>query len=1015
MFGVFRSGLTWGVGAVTGVASEGWARVLEATAFVSQAGRAVVNGLRNGAERLQEVNAWMAMTIDSFPPGAQIPLKMGGRVLMWIIGFLKSSAFLWITLYMSIIIWIYLAMSMYPLLALEGAPDVFMDLLDALVDITRALWNILAGVWNFVVDVGTPFIPLYNLLMEFMYRGITMMISIFGEMIGSVVTAITKSTTLSSPLLQAHLRAKDAGFDMGWYLNFMVPIMTTACRIAWIVMDIAFMVGEVYVKYMLKIIVTLIGFIVRLLKLMACCQVDTMCCIREFIQLICEMILQNYINKWIMMSHLVCIPMVNVCPFKIIPIIPPPPIACSAKELANKKIECNCLTSFINAKPCKPCVFKCVETGKTMNWVKECPSSPSLRIEVIEQGWCSADPPEGKGAKPRHKHRGGTRSAHLHEHHLDIVEEDCYHTCYKDMRYRRCRDEGLVFRNQTYGRCDGEYIRRRGIPHRHSHPHATFNTQWDTTEQRIRTQGGDDDCRQWFRAYNDTTILSRDARDIMHYDMCILKYAWESPQQHDVINRHVKTFASTVRDWTDPFDDIQNPRLQQSAQAVHDLVKTFGYHFHKALRNHVREYRPGHEQQTRAHDLVSRLNHERLHQSWTTFWTRMDTVHRGTLYDKVFTQMDNHWETVRAAHLERTTRSSVLRSVRIKPRVSVSTRGLFLTNQDSCECHTETFSDGMERSICEVRCSNRKCAIDVYHCEVEKNPGVFSIVWTFIQKVIIALSKGDVGILWDMVTYCWKDRPTSRNPFGYAKTMDAFNGAGGRNPDHFTYCFPQIPPTWDLHLPEMTFDLWTFVLSLCNDVPDGACLCAEYDIDNLFEYDARWFWVFPYYIKARVQNAFVSTQFILTYYITEGTWVDRGWKGFFDLVFPHHFDSSVRNLWGHHASHASVGWLCAFLHLGSLLYVMFWGYFAYMMYVTFFAWLKMIVTDCLSFVTTFGQMAVARCWSPQKIKVEQDLPPTIESPLRLNQAKYRPGLKSLTYRKSTTCSTKCGVVREPTR
>jgi hypothetical protein len=173
--------------------------------------------------------------------------------------------------------------------------------------------------------------------------------------------------------------------------------------------------------------------------------------------------------------------------------------------------------------------------------------------------------------------------------------------------------------------------------------------------------------------------------------------------------------------------------------------------------------------------------------------------------------------------------------------------------------------------------------------------------------------------------------------------------------------------------------------------------------------------VFPYYIKARVQNAFVSTQFILTYYITEGTWVDRGWKGFFDLVFPHHFDSSVRNLWGHHASHASVGWLCAFLHLGSLLYVMFWGYFAYMMYVTFFAWLKMIVTDCLSFVTTFGQMAVARCWSPQKIKVEQDLPPTIESPLRLNQAKYRPGLKSLTYRKSTTCSTKCGVVREPTR
>ena len=181
---------------------------------------------------------------------------------------------------------------------------------------------------------------------------------------------------------------------------------------------------------------------------------------------------------------------------------------------------------------------------------------------------------------------------------------------------------------------------------------------------------------------------------------------------------------------------------------------------------------------------------------------------------------------------------------------------------------------------------------------------------------------------------------------------------------NYVYCFPQIDPLFHPIFHESTFDFYQWSEKLCTAstttaVPEDVCICKAYD-KNVFEYSAKAFWVFPYYIKARIWNAWLSVQWVLTHYLTEGSMFDKTWHGFFDLFFPYITPAWWKELWGKQSIESSEGWVCLFLHTGSLLFTVFWGFTTYLIVTSFFAWCKLVITDIVDVITYIPELLITQ-------------------------------------------------------
>ena len=111
------------------------------------------------------------------------------------------------------------------------------------------------------------------------------------------------------------------------------------------------------------------------------------------------------------------------------------------------------------------------------------------------------------------------------------------------------------------------------------------------------------------------------------------------------------------------------------------------------------------------------------------------------------------------------------------------------------------------------------------------------------------------------------------------------------------------------------------------------------------------FWFFPYYIKARAWNAWLSVQWVLTHYLTENSPLDHTWQAVFTLFVPNITPTWWKKIWADQGFDAAEGWACVFLHMGSLLNACFWTFTAYLLITTFFDWFKMVFSDIVAFGT----------------------------------------------------------------
>jgi hypothetical protein len=529
----------------------------------------------------------------------------------------------------------------------------------------------------------------------------------------------------------------------------------------------------------------------------------------------------------------------------------------------------------------------------------------------------------------------------------------------------------------------------------HAHGRAAsgmFNAGWKQAEADGRAATADDagdptECAAFLRAWEGKDVFADgNLREPVHYAMCTAESSfgmgkeeadasfasqgerpgdrWAAAWEHRV-KRYFLSFGGAGHK-----DESRSQRkLRLILGGVRRLSAKVGYHVQSAARKHVTAWplhhaRPrsaaGPGPHSRVRDFAHHLDTKRIGEHWNDFLAVVDDVHAdGTsAYPAFFTRVEAHHDAMRATfaarRAEHTARAAAraahetVRSAGLTPDW-YRPRGLF--RNDACPCTTVATEGGVDRETCLVRCTqSRDCVTSVDKCD-PPTTGLASL-WQGVQRFVENFEHFHPADVLTAVMGCWSDRPKAMNPFGFqsadAPFLEGQSYADAIDPTKVKYCFPQINPGIDVALPGSTFNFRTWIRAQCAaDVPDGTCLCPHYDTEGLFEFDA-WYGVIPYFIFARVRNAFLSVQWILTHYLTEGTIIDRLWRNVFDLFFANLFPRWLRHIWGPDADlqpSGAYGWTCIGLHLGSLMWTMWWGYFLYIMYTAFFETTKEFLTE----------------------------------------------------------------------
>ena len=578
-------------------------------------------------------------------------------------------------------------------------------------------------------------------------------------------------------------------------------------------------------------------------------------------------------------------------------------------------IDCKCEeVMYMQLEPCPECTFECHKSGDRMDWIQLCGNEET----VIESGWCSHDPPEGMGPKPFSPQfvkvaaigmlaLGGQMS--------DMVEKSCYSTCHGGHKFQRCSHSEYAFSNETIGTCphqrevDLQLILEDQVSIDHHYNHD-FNVQWEQMEEKIKHSHDTLQCKYWFEQYNDETIMQETMRNLFHYELCAVAYSWDlGPRlNHRVIKKNMDTFGEHVQHYMPSPKEFYDLELNKHLAVLNELTHSVSYHANK-------------------HAKVRNVG---LHRAWDKFVTQTDEL-LGPHFLRTMRQVESK--------LKKKKRPvSRVQSVEI-----VTPRSLFGTSTVSCPCEVKYAYDGSKTKTCQWRCPDAKtCVQHASACPViePEDETAWQQGWRAFGEATDALVDLDPMRMMNVLLKCWKNRPKTSDPYAI-ENLDQFEDDGT-----WTYCFPQFDPEQTPYLLTTNWRLREWLEEYCKGKQTEVCICTEYDLVGIQEYDAKWFWFVPIYIKARISTALLGIQFILSEYITRGTFIDHLWSGFFQLFFPLVFSETFVHWFGQRTDEPTgVGWLCVFLHLGSIMYVIFWAYFAFLFFRCFFDFFKMVIMD----------------------------------------------------------------------
>ena len=580
------------VSGATGAVGDAWDGLLTGITLVADTGRTATEGIREGLDQVRTGLDAVTDALNKFPPWMTVPVRVVGRVLTWSVHFVRACVFLWATLYLSIVLWLGLGLLMYPALALERSPDTTVAIVDVVVDVVRVVYNVLAAAWNLTVDLARPLIPLWNLFADFVARCFLFVLDTVGTLVGAIGDVVHPTATTQA-----------AGFNLDGYLNVMVPAVLFLARIGWILMDIAFMFADIVVQFMLRILIHIVDTIVALVKLITCCQVDGGCCFLEFLQIV----LDHFVFAWNNVVQLLLdFELFGAHPLSFLDFLLVPEgslrVACEAGDMALQGDQCKCADAFQFVPPCQPCTMRCAEDVHGINWIKECPGS-TLPVEIIEAGWCSVAPPEGKGPRPTVHDDATTLAVRTRAFHVAMsahVEESCYYTCFDHQRYRRCAPDYAFDATRTYGACDGALIETdwttrpgpRPEGGRHAARRPTFHRTWtDAVDATLNDV--DPACAAVVTRLNGTVPTSYE--DIAHFETCVVQHGWHVPSRlrHHVSNQYLDTWPRRARAWAAPWTAaLYHPRLSATLQAVHAVVHSTAFHVRRAWFDDVDDDAP---------------------------------------------------------------------------------------------------------------------------------------------------------------------------------------------------------------------------------------------------------------------------------------------------------------------------------------------------------------------------------------------------------------------------------------
>ena len=447
-------------GGVTRAWNWGAAGLIHTTRALSDYGTQVWDLSRDGIGGLKEIwDTNVLQNLQRAPLFVKIPFILISMVLGWVRSLFTSTVTLWLTLYATILVWLFLGLLMWPALLFEGNEDKLIPVLNIIWEIMKWMWNISAGIWNIGLDIARPFFPEWNVLMELGIRFITLLVTFMAELFGGSMQVIgslgsgtddenfenltpEERSAASSAKEDAarngagmlsgndedfigfsvkmkpryHLNPEDGELEgdnevesiLAGPLQFLTTAMNIYARILWQIGNILLMLVDLVLRFLLKIILLLIDVIIYLIKYLVCMFADIGCGILDF--------LQDVINLFIGYINLATYPVraigdglefflgENIFSWLLIPDVTW--LACSHATLKEKCIDCKCSGDygmpFSNLPPCTSCTFYCANKASCpdCNWVQECPSQCAAEgggIKVIEAGWCSHPEPAGLG------------------------------------------------------------------------------------------------------------------------------------------------------------------------------------------------------------------------------------------------------------------------------------------------------------------------------------------------------------------------------------------------------------------------------------------------------------------------------------------------------------------------------------------------------------------------------------------------------------------------------------------
>jgi len=988
---------------------RGWVRT--GMSSVGPYGQVVWDGVTSGLERTKEQYDQFLEVLESMPWWFRVPFILLGRLLTYVGLFFKSTVFLWVEMYTSVMFWFWCGLVMLPLLYFEENPDNTLEWVDIVFRIFLSFWNFLAGCWNLCFDLCKPLLPIWNILWATLAEMAMLLLEIIPEIMGT------------QPATQEAWEERRRMFelDMGWYDDLLMPIVMVAVRFYWMFAELQLILTRLWLKQLAKVLSKIIMSLANLTKIYSCCGSTPICCFRQIGQDILNFFLLRPLNFNLSVLAAICI--VGVCPLGWLCCIPPIDfLGCTAGGLVEDGVDCSCQFFYPNLKECPECYFECVENEVDMNWMKLCPGDEENPETIFEAGWCSHSPPEGKGPKPRNLFGGRSAAEFVGNLNFQMsksVQNECYLTCSEGLLRRRCLSKDYLF--EEVGKCGPILSRKREQYHHHN---ADFNREWARIEREIREAGSDTlECSEWMRKYNDTQVLKRDLKQVFREEVCIASYGFDTSSAQKKLEP--KNYLANHINWFPNRQEGTNTQLNQHMMNLLHLSSSIHHHVTMAHYMHVNSFNPEiHDSQVQHYS--SHLDFKGISEAWANFMAVNDQLMAHTGLQK---HLDRLQETSRQRKKARrlglgccshgeclngerclgnnakkncngvcTKATDDILQMKEKPRSNSvfdpehlrcaegeikcpdsKTCSKVITNHPdpyfSQTKNSQLIGGGLERRKEEILVN-----FDDYHeCPTETKTTLSEDLWLGIQIMLVSLVRFDLITIFNLFLTCWKGRPKSQNPYDMQHLGNIKADQGD-----FTYCFPQINPYTDLSLPTTDWRLLTVVDEFCIDIKrakeetflhsfgynsqnlpkNQGCLCTEYYQTEISEYNGKWFWFVPLYIKARLGNALLVTQFVFSHYLTQGTFVDSFWSGFWTLFFPNRLSNTFVHWFGKRTElPEEMEWMCVVLHLGSLVYIVFWFYFSFLLYRAFYAPVQTIIQDLFSVFMWFWNLVISTCES----------------------------------------------------